>query len=242
LIEFFHIFAEGPSPKPADPSIAGALSLRAYKYCESFVAANALGWYIYPAFDFDLRWDGHVCLVRLLGSNRKWSVLHTIIPPELSEQIAQGWPGGPKSCPGVFPFLSYAPEYGIVQVWPGLVVRTRPGWVSLVRPLANYPHEGAFEVLEGIIETDWWVGPLLSVLRVVKTDHTIQFRRTIPFAQLQLVHRDALADRNPDTAHSTGLKSWPEDVICSFGRVLNSFCHREKPGEYKRSVRARREP
>lgn len=242
LIEFFHLLPDAPLPAPADPSLDGSIPLRAFKYCEPFTSANSFGWHLFPPLDFDIRWDGHACVWRRATANEQWSLLHTVTLPEFAEQLKTQESRGQEQYPGVIPFMSYTPEYGIIQIWSGLVVRSKPGWVSLVRPLVNYPHESAFDLFDGIIETDWWTGPLFSVIRITKSDLTIEFRTRRPFAQLQLVHRDAYLPETMRTSRGvTGVERWPADLAADFRATLTEFSNRRRAGDYKRAARARRE-
>ena len=67
------------------------------------------------------------------------------------------------------PFLGALQEPGLMQMWTGLVLRTRPGWSALVRAPANMPRSGTYELYEGIVETDRWFGPLITFYRFIPT-------------------------------------------------------------------------
>ena len=64
----------------------------------------------------------------------------------------------------------------------------------LVRPPANLPRSLAFDLYEGIVETDRWFGPLFTNLRLIKTDMPIHFSTETPLVQVQPLHRSAYAD------------------------------------------------
>ena len=240
LIEFYHVLSTDALPKPADPTLAGSMPLRAFKYCEPVTAASGFGWYLYPPINFDLKWDGHLCSWRRAQSGRRWTPLRTVVPLDFSDQHKQQAIRTGEDFMGSLPMLSHTPEYGIIQLWSGLVVRTKPGWVSLVRSLVNYPHEDATEFLDGIIETDWWIGPLLSVMRITKSDVSIEFRTSRPFAQLQLVRREAYCPTTMNAVKNhAGLESWPTDVWQGFTKTLSKMSVNRRPGAYKRQVRSR---
>ncbi|MBN8896737.1 MAG: hypothetical protein J0H35_00900, partial [Rhodospirillales bacterium] len=93
------------------------------------------------------------------------------------------------------PVLAALQEPGLVQMWTGLVARTRPGWSLLVRPPANLPRRGGFEPFEGIVETDRWFGPLTMNFRLTKTDTPIEVRTELPVLQVQPLPRFAYEDR-----------------------------------------------
>ena len=82
------------------------------------------------------------------------------------------------------PFLSALQEPGLLQIWTGLVIRTAPGWSTLVRAPANVPRTNAVEPFEGVIETDRWFGPLITNVRLTKTNVPINFRADFPFLQV----------------------------------------------------------
>jgi hypothetical protein len=89
------------------------------------------------------------------------------------------------------PIFSELPEPGLLQVWTGLMARTDLGWSLLVRGVPNLPGNLSYEVLEGIIETDWWHGPLLGNLRFRKTDEVIRLDVRRPLMAIQPVRREA---------------------------------------------------
>ena len=63
-----------------------------------------------------------------------------------------------------------------------------------MRPCANLPRSGAFEMFEGVIETDRWFGPLITNMRLTKTNVPIEFNRDFPVLQVQPLPREALED------------------------------------------------
>jgi len=70
-----------------------------------------------------------------------------------------------------------------------------PGWSLLVRGVANLSKSPAYQMLEGIIETDTWFGPLFDNVRLLKTDVPIEFRSDVPFLQVQPVRKKVYADK-----------------------------------------------
>jgi hypothetical protein len=92
------------------------------------------------------------------------------------------------------PFLGAATNPGIIQLWTGVFARTAPGWSLLVRPPANLARSKGFELYEGLIETDRWFGPLITNLRLTKTDMPIEIRKDYPLVQVQPVPRIAYAN------------------------------------------------
>ncbi len=88
---------------------------------------------------------------------------------------------------------SFQPEG--LQVWTGCIARTAPGWSLLVRGSANFPKSLSYQTFEGIIETDKWFGPLFDNIRILKTDVPVEFRRDIPFLQVQPVRKETHSDK-----------------------------------------------
>jgi hypothetical protein len=82
-----------------------------------------------------------------------------------------------------------------LQIWSGCIAKTAPGWSLLVRGVANLSHSQSYQMLEGIIETDHWFGPLFDNVRLLKTDVPIEFRSDTPFLQVQPVRKDFYADK-----------------------------------------------
>jgi hypothetical protein len=88
------------------------------------------------------------------------------------------------------PFVGALQEPGVVQIWSGLVARTAPGWSLLVRGPANLPRNLAYEVYEGIVETDRWFGPLFTNIRLTRTNVPVELNPELPFMQVQPVNRE----------------------------------------------------
>jgi hypothetical protein len=74
------------------------------------------------------------------------------------------------------------------------MVESAENWSVLVRPPANLPRHLAFDLYEGIVETDRWFGPLFTNVRLIKTDVPIHFSTEIPLIQVQPLHRSTYAD------------------------------------------------
>ena len=57
-------------------------------------------------------------------------------------------------------------------------------------------------MFEGIIETDRWFGPLITNMRLTKTDVPIDFRADFPLLQVQPIQRNAYDDATLRTMSS----------------------------------------
>ena len=131
----------------------------------------------------------------------------------------------------------------MVQIWTGLIARTAPGWSLLVRPLANMPRSGGYELYEGIVETDHWFGPLFINLRLTKTDTPIRIAADLPFIQVQPLPRIAYADETLSavslSAEMAALSD--DDWNDYFETVVRPNTDLDRPlGQYAVRVRKRR--
>ena len=189
-------------PMRADPSVLGTLPSRGFQYCEALRAASSFGWYVFPAIDFTLQWDGSQ-VIWTYCSAKAWYPLKSAQFPgyrAVFDQVA------PSRLRGFSPpFLSVGLEPGIIQIWSGLMIESAENWSVLVRPPANLPRNLAFDLYEGIVETDRWFGPLFTNIRLIKTDVPIHFSTEIPLIQVQPLHRS----------------TYHEQVSNEFGLVAN---------------------
>lgn len=188
-ITFYRFIPGARLPQRADRAAAGTLPTRAFRYCEPVVTASAFGWYAFPPISFQLVWDGHEVMWTYEGAG-EWMKLTTAQFPNFADYFDSK---APESARGFAPpFVGALQEPGIVQLWTGLFARTAPGWSLLVRPCANLPRTGGFDLFEGIIETDRWFGPLITNMRLTRTHTPIEFRADFPVLQFQALPREAL--------------------------------------------------
>jgi hypothetical protein len=236
---FYQLIPGAPLPRAADQEVLASIPLRARRFCEPFTAASGYGWWAYPPIDFDVMWDGNAMSWRL-PSEGEWHAVGDVILSSFVEEFDRRASAEHANFSQI-PFLARGPEPGILQVWGGLLARTLPEWSILVRPLANYPREATYEALEGMIETDWWFGPVISVFRIIKTDRVVEFRTTRPMVQIQPVYRRAYARESlSSTRFISGIEGMSSEEWGSFMETLNL---RNQPGDvrgsYKRHVRLR---
>ena len=206
----FHLLInQALPPQRADRSAGGMLPTRAFRYCEAVTTASAFGWYVFPPIGFSLIWDGEKVGWSYTGTD-EWYPLGRAQYPGFSATFDDHAPGHIQGYSP--PFLAALPEPGVVQVWSGLLARTRPGWSLLVRPPANLPRQGGYDLFEGIVETDRWFGPLFTNVRLTRTDVPITFDGEYPLFQVQPLHRSGYADdRLNDFECTTGLASMSAD-------------------------------
>jgi hypothetical protein len=93
--------------------------------------------------------------------------------------------------------------HGIMQIWPGYLIKTAPGYSLLVRSPINIVPDDAYQIMEGIVETDRWFGPLFTNIKLIDTGIPIDFRAEQPFLQLIPIHRSEYGDKklNNFTVH-----------------------------------------
>lgn len=195
LVRFWHVTAGAPRggrpPCRADRSAGGTLPTRAFRFCEAATSAAGFGWLVFPAIDMALLWDGREVLWTWDGAEG-WHRLSMAQFPGFRDRFDAA---APEALRGWSPPLVGAlPEPGLVNVWSGLLARSRPGWSLLVRPPANLPRAPGYELFEGIIEADRWFGPLFANLRLTRTDAPVEFRRDMPLFQVQPIPRIALEE------------------------------------------------
>lgn len=222
-------FAGAPAPQPSDATLDGSIPLRAAKYCLPLVAANGHGLSVFPPADMVLYWDGNEVLWRLADAEEdEWELLSQPVPfPGYSES----WSAQTEVDHPPPSFLS-ALEPGFVQLWPGITVQTNPGWAVLLRGAVNRTRSSGIEVLEGIVETSWFGGPLATVIRLTATDRPITLSKSIPLLSLWPIATTALSETN----HT--IRSRPDQA--DVDRLTDSLAARSQrgePGHYRRQAR-----
>ena len=188
---FYGAIPGARAPIRADASVLGTLPARGFQYCDALRTASSFGWYVFPPIDFTLQWDGSQILWTYRGA-KGWQVLASAQFPGYAKQFDRAAP--PRLRGASPPFLTAVREPGLIQVWTGLFVETTENWSVLVRPPANLPRSLAYDQYEGVIETDRWFGPLITNIRLVKTDVPIHFDSETPLAQVQPLHRRTYAE------------------------------------------------
>ncbi len=189
LVRFYRMIPDAHPPIRADRSACGTLPTRAFRYCEAATSATAFGWWVFPPMDLTFLWDGSDIFWTWSGHDDWLPLQPSAQCPDFSPAFDSAAPGDLKGCAP--PMLTALPEPGALQIWTGLIARTRPDWHLLVRAPANLPTPGGFSLYEGIIESDNWFGPLFVNLRFTRTHMPIRLRPDFPLAQIQPVHRVA---------------------------------------------------
>ncbi len=189
LVRFYRMIGDARPPQRADRSACGTLPTRAFRYCEAATSATAFGWWVFPPMDLTFVWDGSDIFWTFAGHDDWLPLQPSAQCPDFSGAFDLAAPADLRGCAP--PMLTALPEPGALQIWTGLIARTRPDWHLLVRAPANLPTPGGFALYEGIVQSDAWFGPLFINLRFTRTNMPIRLRPDFPLAQVQPVHRMA---------------------------------------------------
>jgi hypothetical protein len=239
IVTFYKIVEGARDPARASGDWMGSMPLRAYKYCDPLVVASSFGWYLFPPVDFGLHWDG-VSFKWNVGGGNQWYPLHMAQIPGSARTFQEN--SGKSSEDHLPPFLVALPESGIVQIWSGYAAATRRGWSLLVRGPVNLSASRDYQCLEGMVESDWWNGPIFSNIRFTKTDSLVFFRKDEPLFQVQPIPQQAYGD--PILSTATTIKSpaeWPEKAWESYRTAIMPDDKRSGlPGSYAKCARKRR--
>lgn len=238
-VTFYRAVPGCRAPMRADPSVLGTLPTRGFQYCEALRAASSFGWYVFPPIDFTLQWDGSQVIWTYHGA-KSWYPLTSAQFPGFRAVFDAA---APKRLRGFSPpFLTVVPGAGIVQVWTGLFVESLPDWSVLVRPPANLPRSLAFDLYEGIVETDRWFGPLFTNVRLIKTDVPIHFDTETPLVQVQPLHRSTYADEAVSAARLVAdAREFPAEAWSRYEETIVKPNVEPRPaGAYAAAARRRR--
>ena len=191
IAQFYRLLDRTRPPMRADRAAAGTLPIRAYRYCEAVTAAAGFGWWAFPPGELRFIWDGSDIFWCGDGEDDWQPLSPAAQSPGFAGQFDSAAPPMLNGCAP--PLLTALPEPGTMQIWTGLMLRTRPGWHTLVRAPANLPLPGGYVLYEGIVETDTWFGPLFTNLRLTRTHSPITLQRDFPLLLLQPVMATAYA-------------------------------------------------
>lgn len=237
-VEFFQMVPTTNGPRRADKSVGGIIPARALRYCEAITSASAFGWYVFLPVAFKVVWDGHDMLWTYEGADC-WAPLTRdgVQYPGFSDKFDETAPPAMRGFAP--PFLTPSVQPGGLQVWTGCIARTAPGWSLLVRGVANLPQSLAYQMLEGIIETDTWFGPLFDNVRILKTDVPVEFRSDVPFLQVQPVRKEIYADQFMQNYAVKEMRDFTQAEWDAFGAtvVAPNIAAERKRGQYAVSVR-----
>lgn len=170
-------------PMKAEKSALGTVPTAAHQYCEPLRAASALGWYVFPPSNIRLRFDGHAVFIESAG---QWQQLSAVVLPQFLQQWQLHAPEHLKKFE--MPHVSAPFMPGMVQIWSGFLIKTQPGWGTLVRGLVNQAPGSSYSCFEGFIETDVFQPcPLFINLRLHVIDTVIEIPKLKPLFQYQVM-------------------------------------------------------
>lgn len=234
---------EARAPKRAERSAAGYLPSRAMRYCDALTSATGYGYWIFPPIDIRLLWDGEQ-ISWSYGEDEEW------LPLSGTDTGAVQFPDyaatfdalAPEQLKGYSPpFMTAMPEPGGIQIWTGLLAKTRPGWSLAVRPPVNLPPIPGLATWEGIVETDIWIGPLFNNFRITKTDFPVHIRAYAPFLQVQPVPQLAYREETLSDFICRPVSEMSGEDWDRLGEVLlPDPDHEARQGRYAVTVRKRR--
>jgi len=243
IVEFIRLIQQARPPKRAERSAAGYLPSRAMRYCDALTTATGYGYWVFPPMDVRLLWDGEQVFWSF-GDDESWLPLSgtdsgAVQFPDYADEFDAT---APEQLRGYSPpFLTALPEAGAVQMWSGLLARTRPGWSLAVRPPVNLPRIPGLSAWEGIVETDVWFGPLFTNFRLTRTDMPVHIRAYAPFLQVQPVPQMAYSDEVLAAFGCIDASDLEPAYWDRLGHVLLPHPDREaRQGSYAVTVRKRR--
>ncbi|WP_158895892.1 MULTISPECIES: DUF6065 family protein [unclassified Pseudomonas] len=233
-VKFYKFWPDSPDPRRPSTAINGEIPARAYQHCEPFLVANSLGWLIYPPIDFNLLWDGTQTFIQFEGLDDSWIIVDRIFLPD----SALSWSSkfDESLHPALPVFLESFPEKGILQLWSGLFVDTPIDHSLWIRSPINQARTTDYFIVEGVVETDWWAGPLFTNIDIVKTDKPICFRKDKPFLQVVILPKVSHAKRG----YSFEVVGYDDEVPSVYlEKMLGTNTRRNsaRPGSYRVSAR-----
>lgn len=159
----------------------GTLPSRAHQYCEGVVTASRQGWYIFPPAKFDLMWTGNEVVFRT-DSLPDWTVLDRFY---LESSVYGFIENAPEEVQDYYPsFLDVFPEGNIVQICSGYAVQSGPGICYQVRGPVNTPTSGNIQYFEAIIDSSWYISPLIINIKILQQNKPIHFPLHQPIMQV----------------------------------------------------------
>ncbi len=229
LMRFFKVLDYGDDPLLPPDALMGEVPIRAYQFCEPFLAANRTGWLLNPPLSFELLWTGREFLAKF-DSIEDWIKVDRLFLPDFAEYWARNMPAGTEDMAP--PFLEAFPERGVIQIWSGFLVETEANVSTWIRGPVNRTSPSAYHVLEGIVETDWWLGPLFTNVQFVKSDDPVRFESDRPWLQVfevpRAVHLPRKTKRpNVVTVSETTPEMWSRFIETSNRR------NEGRPGTYR---------
>lgn len=233
---FVKLLDQAPEPQIGDNSAMGTMYTRAFRYCEPMRLASSSGWYIFSPIDMDLIFDGASTHWRLKNEST-WQKLQSLKDTKFRDRFEELCP---EHLSGTAPVtIGSSAEPGIIQLWSGYILQTPPGYSALVRDPPNIPKLENFESFEGIIQSDGWFGPLLTNIRITRTDVVVSLRRNSPIFFVQMVRTEDCSRRlyNNFTIDD-GIDNFSKSDWANYSKVMKkSLDPKGEKGLYARETR-----
>jgi|SRR5262245_15531813 len=236
LITYYRAIRECRLPViAADKSVGGSLPTQAFRYCEPMRQASGWGRYLFLPSSLGFRLD---------GSDVEWFLdgepmgLLTAEPARAVQYpgFLEHWNrhAPPALRDYAPPWIAAHFEANTLQVWTGYFVRTQAEWSVLVRPPANLPPTTGVLLYEGIVESDWWLGPLFVAIKLTHEGRHVTLTDDRPFVQVVPVPRTAYRERDVAMAEFT---TWAPAQWTAYHQVVKRPNHRA--GVYATRARQR---
>jgi hypothetical protein len=256
ICTFYRLIEAAPAPQRADRSACGTLPVVAYQYCEPVAAASSFGFYLFPPISFSLVWDGREIAWSREGAE-EWTPVRSEPFPNFFERFTQIAPHGMKDLMPAFLSQGHLP--GLVQIWSGYLASTAPGWSLLSRGVANLDKTQPYEEheaisapdyvqgngeapqyrnYEGIIDTDTWLGPAFTTLKLMRINSPIDFHVTRPLFQVQPLRRECHLQPSFSVLEHSALT--PQHWRRFEAVARRNTDHSRRPGQYAVTARRRR--
>ncbi len=188
-LNIWRLHPKGMKFVKAEKTLNGTAHAGGVKFCKPFSSVNSLGWWIFPAVDMDIKWDGENYEHKLLEpySNSDHQLVQSLLHEDAEVE---------KFCPangGRSKFTFGSVEPSIVQMWSGCILETPPGWCLQVRSPINFAPQ-KYHVMEGIIESDWMQYDLWVNLSIDVKNEWINIRKDSwpPIAQIIPIRRESV--------------------------------------------------
>lgn len=234
MFKIYKCWDAAPDPQLPAVDLSGEIPSRALKFCEPFLVANAMGVLICPPVDLTLTWTGNEILGNL-GDIEETVLIDRVFLPDYAEYWKSiALPPVQKILP---PFIEAFPERGVLQIWTGLFVATDLGTSTWIRSPINRNRSSGYSITEGVVDTDWWHGPLFFVMQIERTDFPVVLKRNEPVLQIVPIARE-LSRCRPEDIQISLIETADQAFWSSMlenGERRNS----EPAGSYRRESRRR---
>lgn len=240
VVTFYNLVQGGVPPQRATRCAGGTLPVRGFRYCEPVTTASAFGWYIFLARKFAIVWDGVESIWSYDGGLNWYPLVRAAQYPDFAQNFDAA---APQKVRGFSPPFLTMTESGFLQVWTGVIARTAPDWSLLIRAPANISRSLGYDLMEGVVETDRWFGPLFTNVQLRKTSTPIYFAADRPFLQVQPLYRENYSERILNSYQViSGAEGLTEEEWDRFYQtvVVPSSASNRKKGRHGVEVRKRR--